>query len=190
MWSTVPYHPPVPIRRTTPSAVALTLALTLTAAIALVGCGSGGSEAKTRRPGVDRQAFYNVKGAEICVGTLDRSLDRTVRYDNSTDGNGNGPFPLTGNWCGTNPVIVKADVLDPAGTNQFRVSASNPEIGRPDVRITCRFGSPQDPAYSSKLQSFSDGARHEFACDRSRILVIRERDSDELKHFQIWVTQT
>lgn len=156
----------------------------------LTACGSDGSDGADAEadPTVeDRQAFYSVRGTEICVGDGTYQNEMTLKFENSTNANGNGPFPLHGGWCGSNSLVIKGNVYDGAGSRIIYIGAGNPEIGYPQVTVTCRPDSKSDPRYVSTTHKFDDGETFSFPCDPYKVDVERESDSPEQKHFRVMV---
>jgi len=160
--------------------------LVVVATLGLIGCGGDDTERSTGRS-PDRQAFYQVRGTFLCVGDQADAGALRLQYESSRDANGNGPFPLSGNWCGSNPNGIAGTVTNPDGTVVFRIFATNPEIGAPGVVLTCRHGSKSDPDYRQEQKRFSVDETHTFRCNPYTVEVERQSDTDVQKRFQAWV---
>lgn len=166
------------------------IALVTVAAFGLVACGSGGDE--TSAENVDRQASLSVLSAEICVSRESSAGPMTVTFRNSIRPGGNGPFNLDYIQCGehseargrsANP-ILRLDIADATGTNVLYMSAQNPEIGYPAVRVASWPDGEIDQTYE-----FAVGETFTYDMGEYSVRVERQPDTDTAKSFRAWVSR-
>ena len=155
--------------------------LTAVAALGLVGCGSNGQQ--DANEGVDRQAFYDVRGTEVCVSRESNAGPMTVTFQNSTSSWGNGPHNLDYVQCGENPENIRLDVTDGGGQQVLYIGAGNPEIGSPKMTVRSVVDN------KSETNSFSEGEIYTYNVGPYSVRVERQPDSTEVKTFRVWVSR-
>jgi len=154
----------------------------------LVGCGSGsdGSADGTAGGGEDRQAFFQVKSTEVCARDETYEFSMTLRFTDNQNDNGNGPFPLSGGWCGANFEVIRGRIYAGDGSELAYFGAGNPDIGKPQVTVKCRPTATDDPSHASKTHRFSERETISLPCSPYRVDVTRNPDT-EFKSFSIVV---
>ena len=161
------------------------MAVGLVAAGLLTGCG-GESDGKAAGT-ADRQAAV-YKATELCLQDETYEFSKSVRFGyhgigENTNGNGNGPFPLRGGWCGVNRPKIIGTVVSASGTNVLQIDAENRDINYPKASVVCRPGAGSDPAHAVTTHRFSEGETFSVVCSPYRVEVTRLKDTD-VKHFR------
>lgn len=169
-----PYAHPMPRRN-----LARLIALTTVAAVGFVACGNSEEEASSEA--VDRQAFYQVRGTEVCISREANAGPMTVTFQNNVSSRGNGPFNLDYVQCGVNSLVLRLDVTDAEGQNVLYIGAGNPEIGYPQMTVKSLLDN------QSKAHSFSDGESYTYTVGSYSVRVERQPDAEETKSFRVWV---
>lgn len=155
--------------------------LTAIAALGLVGCGPNGQ--RDANEGVDRQAFWDVRGTEVCVSRESNAGPMTVTFQNSTSSWGNGPHNLDFVQCGENPEIAKLDVTDAGGQQVLYIGAGNPEVGYPQMTVKSLVDN------KSETHTFNKGENYTYNVGPYSVRVQRQPDGTEVKSFRVWVSR-
>lgn len=158
------------------------LVVTAAAALGLVACASSAEEASSEN--VDRQAFYQVRGTEVCISREASAGPMTVTFQNNVSSLGNGPHNLDYVQCGVNSLVVRLDVFDDGGEKVLYIGAGNPEIGYPQVNVKSVIDN------KSETHSFSNGESYTYNVGSYSVRVERQPDAEETKSFRVWVSRS
>lgn len=157
------------------------IAVTTLTALSLVACGSNGQDESSE--GVDRQAFYQVRGTEVCISREASTGPMTVTFQNNVSSLGNGPHRLDYIQCGKNSEVIRLDVFDEGGSKVLYIGAGNPEIGYPQLNVRSFINN------KSETHSFSDNETYTYAMGAYSVRVERQPDTEETKSFRVWVSR-
>ena len=160
----------------------LLLALTTIATLGLVACGSSGQDESSE--GVDRQAFYQIRGTEVCVSREASAGPMTVTFQNSVSSQGNGPFSLDYVQCGVNSRVLRLDLADAEGQKVLYIGAGNPEIGYPQMTVKSVLDN------QSETHSFGEGEAYTYIVGSYSVRVERQPDAEETKSLRVWVSRS
>ena len=141
------------------------IAVTTLTDLSLVACGSNGQEDSSE--GVERQAFYQVRGTEVCISREAITDPMTVTFQNGVSLHGNGPFSLDYVQCGKNSEVIRLDVFD--------------EVGYPQLNVRSFIDNQRSEAHS-----FGDAEISTYAMGSYSVRVERQPDAEETKSFRVW----